>query len=86
MIGTSLLRNSDDGEIEEITEPVNPYDDTKHPPKVVTSRYDHVEDDVELPPMPIINPEDLVGRTFLLDQQEDGQKFRVRIVEAINAH
>ena len=64
----------------------HPYDETKQPPKVVTSRHDHVEDDVELPPMPIMNPEDLVGRTFLLDQQEDGQKFRARIVEAINAH
>ena len=36
--------------------------------------------------MPIINPEDLVGRTFLLDQQEDGQKFRAKIVKTINAH
>ena len=41
--------DSDDGEIEEITELVNPYNETKHPPKVVTSRYDHVEDDVKLP-------------------------------------
>ena len=80
--------NSDYGEtIKPKTESVNkPYDETKHPPKVVTSRYDHVEDDVELPPMPIMNPEDLVGRTFLLDKQEYGQKFRARIVEAINAH
>ena len=53
---------------------------------VITSRYDHTKDDVELPPMPIMNPEDLVGRTFLLDQQEDGQKFRARIIEAVNAH
>ena len=36
--------------------------------------------------MPIMNPEDLVGRIFLLDQQEDGQRFRARIVEAVNAH
>ena len=33
-----------------------------------------------------MNPEDLVGRTFLLDQREDGQKFRANIVEAVNAH
>ena len=33
-----------------------------------------------------MKPEDLVGRTFLLDQQEDGQKHRAKIVEAINAH
>ena len=36
--------------------------------------------------MPIIYPEGLVGRTFLMDQQEDGQKFRARVVEAINTH
>ena len=36
--------------------------------------------------MPIVDPEGLIGRTFLLDEQEDGQKFHARIVEAINAH
>ena len=54
-----------DGETEDSTEPS--YTESTHPPKVITSRYDHTEDDVELPPMPIMNPEDLVGRTFLLD-------------------
>ena len=61
-------------------------DESIHPTKVVTSRYDHTEDGVKLPPMPIMNPEDLVGRTFLLDQREDGQKFRAKIVEAVNDH
>ena len=28
----------------------------------------------------------MIGRTFLLDEQEDGQKFRAKIVEAINKH
>ena len=36
--------------------------------------------------MIIIDPEDLVGRTFLLEKQEDGQRFRARIIEAINLH
>ena len=36
--------------------------------------------------MPIIYPEGFIGRTFLIDQQEYGQKFRARLVEAINAH
>ena len=36
--------------------------------------------------MPIIDPEGLIGRTFLMDQQEDGQKFRARVLEAINYH
>ena len=34
--------------------------------------------------MPIIDPSDLVGRTFLLPQQEDGQRFRARIVKALD--
>jgi hypothetical protein len=34
-------------------------------------------------PMPIGDPNDLVGRTFLMPPQEDGQRFRARIVRAI---
>ena len=37
-------------------------------------------------PMPTIDPHDLVGRTFLLPEQEDGQRFRARIVKALNDH
>ena len=36
--------------------------------------------------MVVVDPEDLVGRTFLLDAQEDGQRFRARIVEHIKDH
>ena len=36
--------------------------------------------------MPIVDPEGLIGRTFLMDQQDDGQKFRTRVIEDINAH
>ena len=57
-----------------------------NPPKVVKSRHDDADHEIPPGPMPIINPTDLVGRTFLLDGQEDGQTFRARIVEAINAH
>ena len=36
------------------------------------------------PAMAVFNPEDLVGRTFLLKpQEEDGQRFRARIVRSI---
>jgi hypothetical protein len=35
---------------------------------------------------PIFDPEDLFGCTFLVDEQEDGQKFRERIVELIEDH
>ena len=35
-------------------------------------------------PTAITNPVDLVGRTFLKNTQEDGQRFRVQIVEALD--
>jgi hypothetical protein len=37
-------------------------------------------------PPPVINPEDLIGRSFLMDKQEDGQKYRGRIVQLIEDH
>ena len=50
------------------------------------------EDNEELPPeptsrkhMPIIDPSDLVGRSFLRTE-EHGQRLRVKIVKAIEAH
>jgi hypothetical protein len=33
--------------------------------------------------MPIIDPKDLIGRTFLKDTESVGQSFRARIVRAI---
>ena len=36
--------------------------------------------------VPIFNPEDLVGRTFLLDTEEDGQRHRARIIKMIKDH
>jgi Reverse transcriptase (RNA-dependent DNA polymerase) len=35
---------------------------------------------------PVFNPEDLVGRSFLMDEQEDGQRFRAKIVKMIDDH
>jgi hypothetical protein len=35
---------------------------------------------------PIFDPQDLVGCTFLLDEQEDGQKFRAKIVKLLEDH
>jgi hypothetical protein len=40
----------------------------------------------EPPPPPVFIPEDLVGRSFLTNKQEDGQQFRGRIVELIEDH
>jgi len=33
--------------------------------------------------VPVFNPHDLVGRTFLMDPQENGERYRARILEAI---
>jgi hypothetical protein len=33
--------------------------------------------------MVTIDPKDLIGRTFLKDTKEDGQRFRARVVRAI---
>ena len=35
---------------------------------------------------PECQPSDLIGRTFFMDTQPDGQKFRAAIVEAITQH
>ena len=87
--------DSDDGETKDKIDLTSPtdgetnksvdhsYNETIHPPKVIIYRYDHTEDDVDLSLMPIMNPEDLVGYIFLLGQQEDGQKFRERMLELL---
>jgi hypothetical protein len=36
--------------------------------------------------MVIVDPQELLGRTFLMETQEDGQRFRARIVECISDH
>jgi hypothetical protein len=36
--------------------------------------------------MVIVNPQELLGHTFLLDTQEDSQRFRAHIVECISDH
>ena len=53
---------------------------------IICSRHnssDHGEGTMP-PDMQIINPHDLVGRTFLLPQEEDGQRFRACIVKALD--
>jgi hypothetical protein len=64
---------------------LDPLNDTVSSP-IIRSRHDsshHGEGNVP-PDMPIIDPHDLVGRTFLLPQEEDGQRFRARIVKALD--
>jgi hypothetical protein len=37
-------------------------------------------------PSPVFNPQDLIGRSFLMDEQSDGQKARGKIVQLIEDH
>ena len=50
-------------------------------PEVVKSKHD--QELKEGKTLPTIDPEDLIGRTFLKEPEEDGQRFRVKIIEAI---
>ena len=68
----------------EPTPPLTKATDSSQAPPVLTGR-DRV-DDGNMTPLPIIQVEDLVGRTFLMDRQEDGQRYRAKIVEAIAEH
>ena len=50
---------------------------------------DGVEDESspsEEPSDPVFKPDDLIGRTFLMDHRDDGQRFRARIVELLEDH
>jgi hypothetical protein len=58
---------------------------SRHPTASVDSS-DHGEENDSVTPMPIVDPNDFVGRTFLMPPQEDGQRFRARIVRAIKDH
>ena len=50
--------------------------------KFIKSRVDRDGESTQLS-TPVFNPEDLVGRTFLLDKEDDGQRHRAKIVELI---
>jgi hypothetical protein len=42
---------------------------------IVKSCHDSADDGKILPPMPVIEPSELIGRTFIMDKQ-DGQQHR----------
>ena len=62
---------------------LDPLNDDERIKPIVRSRHDSLAHGEVDTPMPIIDPQDLVGRTFLMPQQEDGQRFRARIVRAL---
>ena len=41
------------------------------------------EDERPRKPMPIFDPTNLIGRTFLMDPQENGERYRTKILEAL---
>jgi hypothetical protein len=53
-------------------------------PLIIKSFKDGRGDTVPQTQLKIINPGELIGRTFLTEPQEDGQRFRARIVCAID--
>lgn len=50
------------------------------------STIDHDPEDDTKGSMPIFDPTELIGKTFLLNPKEDGQRFRARIVQLIEDH
>ena len=42
--------------------------------------------DTTVPKIPVLNKSDIIGCTFIMPPQEDGQKFRVHIVKMIGEH
>ena len=60
--------------------------DPIHDP-IIKSRHElSGEEAKQVTTSPVFNPEDLIGRSFLMDQQEDGQRFRARIVKLLEDH
>jgi hypothetical protein len=63
--------------------------------EVVKSRNDfsqphHMDDESKLAatisPSPVFNPQDLIGRSFLMNKQSDGQKQRATIIQLLEDH
>ena len=52
-------------------------------PEVLFLWYTYDPDNPDDKGMPTIEPESLIGRTFLMKPEEDGQRFRAKVVEAI---
>jgi hypothetical protein len=50
---------------------------------IIKSRHDSADDVEILPPMPVIDLSELIGRTFLMDK-EDGQRHQAHILNVIN--
>ena len=60
----------------------------EHPLKTIRDRHDVLQETKGLDPkmvqLPTIDASDLIGRTFLMPPQDDGTRFRAKILEAID--
>ena len=58
----------------------------ENPPLILKSKSDSKDGENKTHTMPVFDPHDLAGKTFLMEPEEDGQRFRARIVRAIEDH
>jgi hypothetical protein len=65
---------------------ITPVIHSRHDDMLQDSEEPSTQDSAESTIQPIINPEALIGRTFLLDKQDDGQQVCVQIVKLIDDH
>ena len=56
-------------------------DTSTTPPEIVKAK--HHDDLLNGETMPTFDPSELIGRTFLLPPEEDGQRFRGKVIEAL---
>ena len=65
---------------------ITPIIHSRHDGMLQDSKQPNTQDNVEPTVTPIINPEELIRRTFLMGKQDDGQQFCARIVKLIDDH
>jgi hypothetical protein len=65
---------------------ITPILNSCHDDILQNSKQPSTQDSAESTVPSIINPKELIGRTFLLDKQDDGQQFRARIVKLYDDH
>jgi Reverse transcriptase (RNA-dependent DNA polymerase) len=69
-----------------IGDPIDPIIKSKTPSSSFANHDITTQAPPSQPPPPVFNPEELIGRTFLMDKQENGEVHRARIVQMIEDH
>ena len=83
----STLLNGEESPLDPNNNPITPL---LNP--VIKSRHDQNSEGPSNPSdevkqnIPVFSPNDLVGRTFLTDEQDNGERLRARIIEALEDH